>query len=198
MSSSRHTLLSTSTFHLVLLFLSTLLFSLTSAQDPRQTATPSTTTSVTSVRYLTSTVLTTLSPTQEGASPTPTTLVLTLALGSTSNNNTVSTDTNTNVTTIISSNSTYPIGTTIYPNSTVLFPNTTTLYPNGTYASLNGTQYAANGTITYDPSSTNEAWNGTQAWLPFKIKIDAAYGVAGGFLILTGIPLTVLGGKNRW
>lgn len=179
-SSSRMTLLSTPIFHLVLLFLSISLFSFTSAQETSQTATPSitTTNNATSTR------------TQSGASPTQTL----------SNNGTVTIDPSTNLTTIVSANNTYkyPIGTQIFLNSTVLFPNTTLLYPNGTYASLNGTQYALNGTVTYDPSAVEEVWNGTQEWLPFKIKIDAAYGVAGGFLILTGIPLAVLGGKNRW
>ena len=191
-------------FDLVLLLIPTLcLITSTLAQGPTQTASSNTS----SIRYLTTTVLTTLSPTQQGASPTPTSLVLTLALNSTVTsannnnvtiaNNTVSTDPNTNVTTVISSNSTYPVGTLVYPNSTVVFPNTTSLYPNGTYSWPNGTQYSSNGTVTYDPLA-REVWNGTQTWLPFEIKIDAAYGVAGGFLILTALPLTALGGKNRW
>jgi len=87
------------------------------------------------------------------------------------------------------------VGTVIYSNSTILFPNTTVLFPNGTYLLPNGTELAANGTIL---NAKTEIWNGTQEYLPFKIRIDAAYGVAGGFLVLTGIPLAVLGGKNRW
>lgn len=191
----------------VLLLVAVILLNISSvaAQGPTQTASNN----ATSISYMTTTVLTTLSPTQDGASPTPTSLVLTLALNSTTtggngnvnNNATVSTDPNTNITTIISSNSTlnYPLGTLIYPNSTVVFPNTTSLYPNGTYASANGTQYSSNGngTVVYDPFA-QEVWDGTQEWLPFEIRIDAAFGVAGGFLVLTALPLTVLGGKNRW
>lgn len=67
-------------------------------------------------------------------------------------------------------------GTTLYPNATLGFPNGTTLYPNGTLAS-------------------NET---ASSILPYDIKLDGAYGVLGGVLIVTGAPVCVLGGKNRW
>ena len=34
--------------------------------------------------------------------------------------------------------------------------------------------------------------------LPYEIKLDGSYGVLGGVLIVTGAPVCVLGGKNRW
>ncbi|ORY28458.1 hypothetical protein BCR39DRAFT_468244 [Naematelia encephala] len=47
-------------------------------------------------------------------------------------------------------------------------------------------------------ATTSVPWNETDAWLPFHIKIDPAYGVLGALLITSGIPVAVLGGKNRW
>lgn len=68
-------------------------------------------------------------------------------------------------------------GTTLNPDSSLSFPNGTTLYPNGTSAS--------NETIVSNV-------------LPYEIKLDVACGVMGGVLIVTGGPVAVLGGKNRW
>ena len=55
------------------------------------------------------------------------------------------------------------------------------LYPNGTYVFANGTTSAT-----------------VPLAVPYAIKLDGAYGVAGAVLILTGIPINALGGKNRW
>ena len=43
-----------------------------------------------------------------------------------------------------------------------------------------------------------EPWKEGDDWLPFNIKIDPAYGVLGALLIISGIPVAGLGGKNRW
>ncbi|WVO12614.1 hypothetical protein L204_100219 [Cryptococcus depauperatus] len=58
----------------------------------------------------------------------------------------------------------------------------------------------ANGTYTNGtmPANATQNWKNGDNWIPFKIALDPAYGLAGGFLILTGIPVAVLGGKNRW
>jgi hypothetical protein len=35
-------------------------------------------------------------------------------------------------------------------------------------------------------------------FVPFHIRIDPAYGTLGGLLLISGIPVAILGGKNRW
>lgn len=69
--------------------------------------------------------------------------------------------------------------------------------PNNTMSSpTNGT--LTNGTISNGTAVNSTAWNDTLSYLPFTPKLDAAYGIGGGLLILTGIPVATLGGKNRW
>jgi hypothetical protein len=58
--------------------------------------------------------------------------------------------------------------------------------------SNNGT--LANGTM----GNETTPWNDTLGYLPFTPQLDAAYGVGGALLIITGIPVATLGGKNRW
>ncbi|WVQ85089.1 hypothetical protein IAT38_007253 [Cryptococcus sp. DSM 104549] len=57
-----------------------------------------------------------------------------------------------------------------------------------------------NGTIPADGTEVNgtAVWKEGDGWIPFNVVIDPAYGILGAFLILTGIPVAVLGGKNRW
>ncbi|GMK57481.1 hypothetical protein CspeluHIS016_0403150 [Cutaneotrichosporon spelunceum] len=80
-----------------------------------------------------------------------------------------------------------------------VFTFTFTMGMNGTVPSgLNST--AANSTIDGNSTISNETipWNDTLSYLPFSPKLDAAYGIGGALLILTGIPVATLGGKNRW
>ncbi|WVQ72782.1 hypothetical protein IAR50_002342 [Cryptococcus sp. DSM 104548] len=57
----------------------------------------------------------------------------------------------------------------------------------------------SNGTYTDDiPPDNGTIWHEGDSWIPFHIVIDPAYGIAGAFLIITGIPVATLGGKNRW
>lgn len=60
----------------------------------------------------------------------------------------------------------------------------------------NGTIVSSNGTTVVN--GTAEVWNGTQTWLPFKIRVDGAYGAGGAVLMLSGGFVGVLGGKHRW
>ena len=60
------------------------------------------------------------------------------------------------------------------------------LIPNGTFIYPNGTSNATAANVT------------APLPVPYLIKLDGAYGVAGSILILTGIPIATLGGKNRW
>lgn len=58
-----------------------------------------------------------------------------------------------------------------------------------------------NGTVDANATITNETalpWNDTLTYLPFTPKLDPAYGLGGALLILSGIPVATLGGKNRW
>ena len=77
-------------------------------------------------------------------------------------------------------------------------PMTFTLTLNSTSPSV------INDTIANATANANGTMNGTAEWqegddwLPFDIVIDPAYGVLGALLILSGIPLAVLGVKNRW
>ena len=61
-------------------------------------------------------------------------------------------------------------------------------------SSVNST-IAGNATVT---NTTAAAWNETDAWLPFHVRLDPAYGVLGAVLIISGVPVAGLGGKNRW
>ncbi|KAK4687030.1 hypothetical protein P7C73_g3090, partial [Tremellales sp. Uapishka_1] len=69
---------------------------------------------------------------------------------------------------------------------------------------LNETTFVTgNDTITTNSTIVNgttvpAAWNETMTYLPYKVALDPAYGILGGVLILSGIPVAVLGGKNRW
>lgn len=60
------------------------------------------------------------------------------------------------------------------------------LLPNGTFIYPNGTSNATATNLTAPLA------------VPYDIKLDGAYGVAGAILILTGIPIATLGSKNRW
>lgn len=60
----------------------------------------------------------------------------------------------------------------------------------------NGTIISSNGTTIVN--GTAEVWNGTQPYLPFKIRLDGAYGAGGAVLLLSGGFVGVLGGKHRW
>lgn len=64
------------------------------------------------------------------------------------------------------------------------------LYQNGSIVN----QTALNKSV----ADTMLPWNETDQYLPFRVALDPAYGVLGGLLIVTGIPVAVLGGKNRW
>lgn len=48
------------------------------------------------------------------------------------------------------------------------------------------------------PGNDTQTWSQGDDWIPFNIVIDPAYGIAGAVLILSGIPVAVLGSKNRW
>jgi hypothetical protein len=74
-----------------------------------------------------------------------------------------------------------------YPSS-ILFPNSTLLLPNGTQVLYNSTS---------DSTSPLPPLNSTLP-LPYAIKLDGAYGVTGAVLILSGLPVAAMGGKNRW
>lgn len=69
----------------------------------------------------------------------------------------------------------------------------------------NNTANGPNSTLTNGTVDTNSThnetvgpWNDTLAYLPFSPKLDPAYGLGGALLILSGIPVATLGGKNRW
>lgn len=99
----------------------------------------------------------------------------------------------TTITSLISSGTASPSPTTFVLTLTL----NSTAYQNGTVSNsttgLNGTAIS-NGTA----SNATEPWKAGDDWIPFSIPIDATYGVLGAFLIITGIPVAVLGGKNRW
>ncbi|EIW66783.1 hypothetical protein TREMEDRAFT_65185 [Tremella mesenterica DSM 1558] len=118
---------------------------------------------------------------QSGSSdPTPT--------PTTKGNNTLEVITTT-ITQLISSGSASPTSTT--------FALTLTL--NSTAPTLNST-LSGNGTLLGNATLDNATvpWNETDQWLPFHVVIDPAYGTFGAVMILTGIPVAGLGGKNRW
>ena len=60
---------------------------------------------------------------------------------------------------------------------------------------------ASNGSIIVNGTAVNgtgSSWNGTNDYVPFDIPLDPTYGVLGGLLIVSGLPVAALGGKNRW
>ncbi|BEJ17576.1 hypothetical protein CspHIS471_0609770 [Cutaneotrichosporon sp. HIS471] len=97
------------------------------------------------------------------------------------------------VTTTITSFVAGPSGT-----QPAVFTFTFTVGLNDTASGLNGT--LTNGTVTGNGTISNETlpWNDTLTYLPFSPKLDVAYGLGGALLILSGIPVATLGGKNRW
>lgn len=68
---------------------------------------------------------------------------------------------------------------------------------------MNSTMFS-NGTITNTTIENGSLANATEPWkegddyIPFGIKIDPAYGILGALLIISGIPVAMLGGKMRW
>lgn len=73
---------------------------------------------------------------------------------------------------------------TLTVNSTTLSDGLTT----------NRTVDGGNGTL----ANATEPWKEGDDYIPFGIKIDPAFGVLGALLILSGIPVAMLGGKMRW
>lgn len=60
----------------------------------------------------------------------------------------------------------------------------------------NATVDGGNGTLAN--ATEKEPWKEGDDYIPFGIKIDPAFGVLGALLILSGIPVAMLGGKMRW
>ena len=84
---------------------------------------------------------------------------------------------------------------TLTLNSTAL--TNQTILSNGTEILSNGTVLATNGSIIGN-GTTKTTWHEGDAWIPFQIVIDPAYGIPGALLIISGLPVAMLGGKNRW
>ncbi|KAK6908218.1 hypothetical protein I203_102219 [Kwoniella mangroviensis CBS 8507] len=107
-----------------------------------------------------------------------------------------------NITTFTTTLTTYPTTTTLSAS----FEPATTLALTFTlnasdYTSVNESIWKGNytnGTIPWDGSEKTKPWQEGDGFIPFNIKIDPAFGVLGGLLIVSGIPVAVLGGKNRW
>jgi hypothetical protein len=80
-----------------------------------------------------------------------------------------------------------------YPTTLVLTltVNSTTFSDGST---SNSTVDGGNGTLT----NATEPWKEGDDYIPFGIKIDPAFGILGALLILSGIPVAMLGGKMRW
>ncbi|OCF43573.1 hypothetical protein I317_02591 [Kwoniella heveanensis CBS 569] len=122
-----------------------------------------------------------------------------------SNSTSRSTTTSFNITTLTTSLTVYPTstpsGVKVEPTTLALTftMNTTDLNEGGAFSATNASIWngtLTNGTIPFD--GENKPWEEGDSWLPFKIRIDPAYGVLGALLIVSGIPVAVLGGKNRW
>ncbi|WWD18486.1 hypothetical protein CI109_102938 [Kwoniella shandongensis] len=121
----------------------------------------------------------------------------------TATNTTSTTRSNSSFTVLTTTLTSYPTttfsGSSAQPSTLVLTLtlNTTDLssvnasIANGSFT--NGTAINTNGTI-----NDTGVWEEGDAWIPFHIVIDPAYGILGALLILSGIPVAVLGGKNRW
>ena len=78
-----------------------------------------------------------------------------------------------------------------YPSTLVL-----TLTINSTTFSDGSTSNTTveNGTL----ANATEPWKEGDNYIPFGIRIDPAYGILGALLIISGIPVAMLGGKMRW
>ncbi|WWC88694.1 uncharacterized protein L201_003607 [Kwoniella dendrophila CBS 6074] len=105
-----------------------------------------------------------------------------------------------NISTITTTLTTYPTTTTLSESIQHATTLTMTFTINATsYQSLNQSIWQGNytnGTIPFN--GENKPWEEGDGFLPFHVKIDPAYGVLGALLIISGIPVAVLGGKNRW
>jgi hypothetical protein len=64
--------------------------------------------------------------------------------------------------------------------------------------SVSNSTVDGNGNGTLANATEPEPWKEGDGWIPFHIKIDPAFGVLGALLILSGIPVAMLGGKMRW
>ncbi|WVQ96667.1 hypothetical protein IAU59_003773 [Kwoniella sp. CBS 9459] len=122
-----------------------------------------------------------------------------------SNSTSRSTTTSFNITTLTTSLTVYPTstpsGVKVEPTTLALTftMNVTDLDEGGAFSATNASIWngtLTNGTIPFN--GENKPWEEGDSWVPFKIKIDPAYGVLGALLIISGIPVAVLGGKNRW
>ncbi|KAK8858594.1 hypothetical protein IAR55_002823 [Kwoniella newhampshirensis] len=114
-----------------------------------------------------------------------------------------STTTTSFLTTLTTTLTSYP--TTVFSDASSLVQPWTLTYT--LTLSLNSTKLSsvnasiANGSFTNGTAVNTNAtlvWKEGDGWIPFRIVIDPAYGISGGFFILSGIPVAVLGGKNRW
>jgi hypothetical protein len=124
---------------------------------------------------------------QSSASATPSAI----AANSTTFNNTLQT-----ITTTITSLVPGPSGSTSATSFLTLTLTLNSSLPANSTLTGNGTTISGNGTLVN--GTAYEAWKEGDEWLPFNIKIDPAYGVLGALLILSGLPVAGLGGKNRW
>ncbi|TYJ58860.1 hypothetical protein B9479_000292 [Cryptococcus floricola] len=126
---------------------------------------------------------------------------------SSASTNSTSTQASTTQTTLTTTLTTFPTTTSLSENPapstyTLTFTLASSSDANSTsiddqLASLNTS--ISNGTYTDDIAPDNGTlWHEGDGWIPFHIVIDPAYGIAGAFLIITGIPVATLGGKNRW
>lgn len=99
----------------------------------------------------------------------------------------------TTITSLVSSGTASPSPTTFVLTLTL----NSTAFQNGT---VTNTTTGLNNTAITNGTNANatEPWKAGDDWIPFSIPIDPTYGVLGAFLIITGIPVAVLGGKNRW
>ena len=80
-----------------------------------------------------------------------------------------------------------------YPSTLVLtLTINSTTFSDGTTS--NSTVENGNGTM----ANATEPWKEGDKYIPFAIKIDPAYGILGALLIISGIPVAMLGGKMRW
>ncbi|WVW84646.1 hypothetical protein I302_106680 [Kwoniella bestiolae CBS 10118] len=107
-----------------------------------------------------------------------------------------------NMTTFTTTLTTYPTTTTLsasfQPATTLALTFTLNA---GDYSSVNESIWRGNytnETIPFNGNEKDKPWVEGDGFIPFSIKIDPAFGVLGGLLILSGIPVAVLGGKNRW
>jgi hypothetical protein len=76
--------------------------------------------------------------------------------------------------------------------------HTSTLVLTLTLVTPSNLTVASNSTLNSTAANVTVPWNETDQNLPFSVDIDPAFGVLGAILIITGLPVAVLGGKNRW